>query len=577
MAMNNTSAPLLSSDRAEDLTGSQVLDLFTGASGDEQLVAKLMSPGTHLLQGCRGAGKTMLLRVAYERLRRDRPDALPVFVSFSRYLATYNAGSKVTPGFNPFQSWVLAKMMLAIRDEIQRRNSEVVPDQLLGSIPLDAFIRHLETHYADSSVGDPKASAAHLKVSEESLRNFTRLDTLQDRILAIIKSYNYSCVDFLLDEAAQSFAEELQPLFFSLVRHMRHTSIWIKASTYPHTTNYGRDFDVGHDAIILPVEREVENDDGMQFFHELIRLRFAGTPLGRTLERSQQQVELMIKASGGVPRWFIHILNAVGQTPQSTLDTNRVLAAIKEFPDITLWPFLQKIRGGLRAQRKFVDTAKELALVLIEQLREYNQVRRRPTPYVAISSNKTVPFRVHAGLGMLQYAGFLSSRGPRRLSRERDNGVLYMLHPAILIKENALFPTSGTPKTQDLLSALSSPPKDNFKEYTRNSPVLQQFHRQEEELMVCLSCGAVLAEGARFCSHCGVSVLNESPFDELLKRSVHELELTPGIKRRLIDDGRFSTIEHVVNATDAELDRIEYVGASRLQTIRYAVEEFLCG
>jgi len=396
-------------------------------------------------------------------------------------------------------------------------------------------------------------------------------------MLRILDAYKLHAVDFLLDEAAQSFAEDLQPLFFSLVRHMRHNSIWIKASTYPHTTNYGQDFDVGHDAIILQIERQVEFDEGMRFFEELIQRRFAGTTLGQALSKSELQVRLMVKASGGVPRWFIHILSALGHNTAQQLDSNRVLAVIKEFPDSTLWPFLQKVRGGLRAQRKYVDTAKELALLFVDHLRDYNQ-KRRPTPYVAVSNNKTVPFRVHAGLGMLQYAGLISSRGLRKLSKERDNGVLYIIHPAVLIKENALFPGSSTPAIADLVSALSNPSKDAFKEYTRNSPHLQQLHEYgEEQASCCSNCHAELSETAKFCAQCGVPVAQESPYSELLKRPVSELELTPGIKRRLIEDGRFKTIGDVVAATDRELDEIEYVGKPRLQLIRYATEEFLCG
>lgn len=575
--MASHDVPLLGSDRAEDLTGHQVLNLFTGASGDEQLVSKLMSPGTHLLQGCRGSGKTMLLRVAYERLQRERTDVLPVFVSFSRYLATYNTSARPTPGFSPFQSWVLAKMLASLRDEAQKRLAVRLPQDVFGPVPLDAFAQHLETHYADPSVANPSLSAAKLGVSERELRSFARLDTVRQRILRILDACKLGAVDFLLDEAAQSFAEDLQPLFFSLIRHMRHNSIWIKASTYPHTTNYGQDFDVGHDAIILQIERQVELDEGMRFFEELIERRFAGTVLGQALGKSELQVRLMIKASGGVPRWFIHILNALGHTTAQQLDSNRVVAAIKEFPDSTLWPFLQKVRSGLRAQKKYVDTAKELVLLFIEHLREYNQ-RRRPSPYVAISNHKTVPFRVHAGLGMLQYAGLISSRGLRKLSKERDNGVLYIIHPAILIKENVLYPGSSTPAIADLVSALSSPSKDAFKEYTKNSPHLQQLHEYEEEQISCCSnCSAELSEQAKFCAQCGAPVAQESPYIELLKRSVEELELTPGLKRRLIEDGRFKTIGDVVAATDEELDQIEYVGKPRLRIIRYATEEFLCG
>jgi hypothetical protein len=572
---------LIGSDRAEDLTADQVIDLFAGAGGDDEIVRRLISPGVYLLQGSRGTGKTMLLRVAYERLRRDKArTTLPVFVSFSKYLATYNSSSRKTLGYNPFQNWVFAKLLAGIRDEARRLHPAMPVPPSFGPVPLDGYTQRLEMHYQDATVADPTKNAALLGVTEQDLYNFARLDQMQSKVLSILDSYGLDSVAFFLDEAAQNFAEDLQPEFFQLIRHLRHHRISVKAAVYPNITNYGRDFDVGHDAIILPLERQIENAEGMALFRELVKKRFANTDLGRALEKSETQRDFLIKISGGNPRWLIHLLNRLNHSTPAPISNAQALVVAKELPDNTLWPYLQKLRKNLVSKRKYVDSAIQLAQNLIDGLRETNKNLKRgerPVCYVAVSTHKTVPFRVHAAIRILQYAGIASSRGPKKITG-RDAAEMFLLHPAILVKESALFGAETNPPLDALVSALTDPPRERFREYTRNSPKLLEFRQDEEsDGVTCASCDALVPDGAKFCMHCGNPITQSSPYEELLSQPVSELELTPGIKQRLLSDKRFPTVRSIMEATDADLDSIPFIGRSRIPLIRYAVEEFLAG
>jgi hypothetical protein len=575
---------LTGSDRAEDLTPEQVLSLFVGAGGDEALVTRLMTPGVFLLQGSRGTGKTMLMRVAYERLKRqDQAASLPVWVSFSRYLATYNPAARRNSSYSPFQSWVLAKLLSAMWQEARSRR-EGLPDlsALFGQIPADRYLVHLETHYQDEGVADPCQTARAIGVTEQALFEFAALDHVQSKILAFLDSNSLGAVTFFLDEAAQSFAEDLQPEFFQLVRHLRHYRISVKAAVYPNTTNYGRDFDVGQDAILLSIEREVENAEGMALFQELVKKRFTGTDLGISLAKSATQTDFLIKMSGGNPRWFLHLLNCLSCNAGEQVTSTQSLAVAKDFPDNTLWPYLRKIGKNLVSKRKYVEAALQLSQIFIESLRETNKSTRRdlserPTCYVAVSTHKTLPYRIHAAVRLLQYAGILAARGPKRITA-RENAEMYLLHPAILVRENALYAGETNPPVEALVRALSDPPRERFKEFTRNSPRLLDFRQAEDEdALVCTSCGTRVPESSRFCLSCGQPLNASSPYQELLQQPASELELTPRIKQRLLDDGRFKTIGDIVRAQDEDLDSIKWIGERRIPLIRYAVEEFLAG
>jgi len=585
MTVNSELIKLVASDRSEDLSPSQVLAVFAGSGGDEDIVRRLMGGGVILLQGSRGTGKTMLMRVAHERLlaKTAETKSLSVFVSFSRYLATYNMNTPTQPGYHIFQSWVFAKIVTALC-ETAREYTENWPENIVGDVfglaPLEEYTQRLETHYLDSQAGNPSSTAAALQVQEKDLVDFARLDRIGQRILEFLDRCSFTGVTFFFDEAAQSFAEELQPEFFQLVRHLRHHRISVKAAVYPNTTNYGKDFDIGQDAVVIPIERQVETTEGMAMFTELVEKRFSGSSLGMSMNSSPNILDFLIKMSGGNPRWFIHLANAVQVENGGTIPQPKAISVAKQFPDSTLWPYLRKLRENLPRRRNYVDAALSLSTYFLDSIRDANKNVRRggsPVCYVAVSMHRTVPYRVHAALGILQYAGIISRRGPKKIS-DRDTAEMYMVHPAILVRENIVFGAEPNPSIDWLLGAFSDPPRDKFREFTRNSPRLLEFRQSEEaDEVLCTKCDQPLPDNARFCPNCGETTSKISPFQELLSRPADMLEITSGVKQRVLEDGRFPTVGDLFNASDSAIDSIAWIGPSRVLLIRYAVEEFIAG
>ena len=562
----------LSSDRAEDLNRDQLLELFVDLGSDGSLVESLMAPGTDLLQGSRGTGKTMLLRVAYERLRASRADIVPVFLSFSRYLATTNprAGYR---DYSPFHSWVIAKLLECMLAEVGANAAQGA----IGNVPIHRYIERLESHWQDPSVSNRAATASVLGVAESELIEFDRLDRLVPELHRILDGARRQSVTFLLDEASQNFAEELQPQFFRIVRHLRDARVAVKIAVYPQATVYGREFDVGHDARVLPIARNVEDRDAMPFFVELLRRRAGDSGLWKTLEASEVHRDFLVKMSGGNPRWLLHLISRL-PSGTTSLTVPAVLDLGKEVPDSTLWPYLTGLKARLVTKRQYVENAVALARIFIEDLRQFNDERRRerPTPYVAVSQSRELPFRVRAAVGLLEYSGLISRRSPRRITA-RENAQTFIVHPALLVKEGCLFPQDSNPPLDRTVRSLTDPPKDVFKEYTKNSPRLLSDLSAEEVTDLCDECGTALPEGAKFCPTCGRAVTRSSLYEELRGASSAELELTPGVKQRLVEYGKFPTVGTVLDATEQQVDEIPYVGEVRVRVIKAAAEEFVAG
>jgi len=574
------------SDRAEDIDRDSLERLFveTGEA-DKTIINALLAPGAHLLEGSRGTGKTMLLRVAYERMKKRLLDGqssiLPVFVRFPNYLSTYNPHTIVSQNFNPFLHWVVAKLIDATEKVANESNviSENDAIQRMAVI-VPQYLQRLEEHYRDESVADIEKNASKLKVETRELEIFGRLDELAENLLEIARQRNATGIAFFLDEAAQSFAEELQPTFFQIMKHLRHEKISVKAAVYPFVTSYGKDFDIGQDAQMLRIDRNYEEDTTDSFYEEFFSKRI-GDEL--TKKYIDQEMKKFIRiAAGGNPRWIIHILSRLASAKKK-ITSMELIASAKYFSDETLWPFLENLGHRLRSRRKYIDVAISLTQSFIEDLRFANREigksgEQRSLVYLAISNSKVVPFRVHQAVQLLLYSGILSSRGPKRIS-SRENGQLYLLHPALTIRENALYGKEVNLSPALVIQAYTNPQRERFREYTKNSPRISEsatlIDSQFESL--CINCGRSIPQDSKFCPYCGTPVAETSPYQELLDLSSENLELSPGIKGRLIESGLFPTVGSVLVASDEELFEVPYIREARARLIRYAAEEFVSG
>jgi hypothetical protein len=560
----------LSSDRAEDLSKEEILRLFVEQGDDGRLVQRLMSPGADLLQGSRGTGKTMMLRVAYERIRANRSSVLPVFLSFSRYLSTTNPGSR-SPDYSTFHSWVIAKLLQAFAAETPSASGST----RIANVPIREYIERLESHYKDPSVSNRSATAAVLGVKEEDLVEFDRLDSLVPTLHRMLDEAGRSSVTFLLDEATQNFAEELQPQFFRVIRRLRDARVAVKIAVYPQATVYGREFDVGQDAKVLRIERDVEDSNAMEFFVELLRRRTGGSDLWTSLEANPSARDFLVKMSGGNPRWLLHLFSGLPADGQN-VTAAAALGLAKDFPDSTLWPYINGLKHRLLTKRRYVENAIALARIFIDDLRQLNRNRDRPSPYVAVSQSREIPYRARAAVGLLEYSGLIYRRGPKRITA-RENAEMYFVHPALLVKENCLFPQMTNPSLEMILKALTDPPRELVREYSKSSPRLLSDLVAEEKPDVCDECGTTLPEGAKYCPNCGRAVQEHSLFQELRNAPSSELELTPGVRGRLTGDEKFRTVGSVLDATPDQVDQIPYVGEVRVRLIKAAAEEFVAG
>src|SRR5690606_12196038 len=88
--------------------------------------------------------------------------------------------------------------------------------------------------------------------------------------------------------------------------------IAVKAAVYPTVTSYGKNFEIGHDAILLSLDR-FETGDGLNTMKELFRNIFAkrtehNASIKKQIFSKGELLDQCIYMSSGNPRAFLHIL-----------------------------------------------------------------------------------------------------------------------------------------------------------------------------------------------------------------------------------------------------------------------------
>ena len=76
------------------------------------------------------------------------------------------------------------------------------------------------------------------------------LETLKE----IIDAFSLERLTLLFDEAAHTFIPTQQEIFFEIFKLLHGGRIAVKAAVYPTVTSYGRNFEIGQDAIVLSTE-----------------------------------------------------------------------------------------------------------------------------------------------------------------------------------------------------------------------------------------------------------------------------------------------------------------------------------
>jgi hypothetical protein len=269
---------LLQAARCEDLQYGQIRELSVLGDFEQKVIMTLKGAGAHLLQGARGVGKSMLLRSA--EIEMDSAFAkeaqLAVYVNFktSTLLEGVKAGER-----DGFQLWVNLKILQALHDKL------VQLDLIGHGADQDPYYRVFGIESVDSTT-QALQEKIHLlqKLARASEKEgvLTRLGTdFLDRVLdtnfliemvrGVAEQFQVKRLVLLFDEAAHTFIPAQQEIFFEIFKLLHGDNLAVKAAVYPTVTSYGRNFEIGQDAIVISMDRFEPGEAGRAANRRLFR------------------------------------------------------------------------------------------------------------------------------------------------------------------------------------------------------------------------------------------------------------------------------------------------------------------
>lgn len=215
MNINTLEADLLQAARSEDLRDEQIGELTVLGTLEKRIVDTLKLSGTHLIEGARGVGKSMLLKEAEIQMDVSFSETrqMAVYVSFktSTLLEGVRAGKK-----DAFQAWVGAKILEGLHDKllsldlIQRQGVSDPYARIFGisSVGETKTILQDKIHLLQKLATTTEPSKVLQEIGEEFLEKLYDTNFLLNIIKEILQEFKISRLVFLFDEAAHTFIPE---------------------------------------------------------------------------------------------------------------------------------------------------------------------------------------------------------------------------------------------------------------------------------------------------------------------------------------------------------------------------------
>lgn len=547
-----------------------------------------------LLEGCRGTGKTMLMRTAAQRLQidfRKGKKILGVHSTFKRYLATLPPPSKNEEnlGLANFRAWINSRILGAVKDVVSDVCSPEVLVELgdLSTIDWTAVVGILETTYRGgldvesllNNVGLPRHSLA-------GLQGYTYTSVLLKKVIQILK---LDLLILFLDDAAHALDTRAQGAFFTAVKSLYDPRLAFKIAVYPAVTRYGLDFSYGHDAVVVSLG-DAPKKENASAFRDLLKKRKNvadedGKLLIDVLLGNNAWPELLFYCSNANPRSLLKLVAQVqtqlGTRSASEMRFEDIRLAITTVMDKHLDNMVPGVIKDLDAR---LLKASEF---LLDEFRQ--RISEKPGPfesgkprgYLAVTNSMQVPYLCQAALRLLVAANVVIPEGPARLSK-RETGTLYLLHPGFIFRDNVIgSSTKGTLSATDWLIFFDGLSSRVHAEITKSAELWTEIISEikEEPSTKCENGHPMMMSGIS-CEVCGKSPITLSPVRILLDKDISVLDLSDAIKDRLRNHN-FTTVRALFEATDSEIDAVEYIGERRINVIRnavsLAVDEFVAG
>ena len=567
---------LLQAARCEDLKYTEIKDLTVLNQFEKDIINKIKMPGAHLIQGARGVGKSQLLRIAEieldETFHQDKK--LSVYINFktSPLLEGVNINDK-----NAFQVWVGAKILQAVHQKLCFLNildEDNVDDpyqkifNIDGSNVTQEFLKEKIHNIQNYALRNNTSSE---EIDEQFINKVNDINYIRETLTTLVEKLKIDRIIFLFDEVAHTFIPAQQEIFFEIFKLIHGNSIAAKAAVYPTVTSYGKNFEVGQDAIIVSMDR-FDTGKGLEEVRDLFREIFdkrvqSNNSLKKKVYSKGELLDQCIYTSSGNPRAFFHILLKAIDNGFNTYGVNN---AIQDYVDSELIPYHNQVAKRLPKYSNHVVTGFQLCRTyLIDEIKKKNN-RPKKSGYQSafFTIDRDISPNLKIALDLLCYSGILTKKGTVKISSSRT-GQRYMVHLAMMVTEKAF-------KNTKVLDAIKSLSLTDYREFSSNDKTIEQFSEDiKADGDLCSNCGTEVSLEAKFCSQCGHQIERTSLISKLLDDSIDKISVTSGTVKLVKET--YPLVGDLLQATKKDLMYLYYIGQVRSRMLKNEVEEYISG
>mgnify|MGYP001348717206 CR=1 FL=1 len=345
----------------------------------------------------------------------------------------------------------------------------------------------------------------------------------------------------MFDDAAHIGREASLTEFFDIFRTLGSSSVSCKATIYPGVTNFGNRFDVYNDATVVDVIRDEHQPGFSKLFMDVVSARFPEiVEKGFSSELSLEKFSHFLgKSVLGNMRSFIFVCNNLTNSAESRIGLPTLTKSYLDMASNFYWPLIDEVKPKLGKYVSVVEPSKEIT----EKI--FSEAGKHQNPNVII--HKDTLGRLSKAFEILEYVGFVSKREVSKALKSGGRGSRYSLNLCMLLEN-----VSGTRITASLF---------------------EKWNQQDEEAIQIHTKSEVFNE-------INLPDFNDGSDPEILSNSLDVLRKSPiypyGISDRLIERLRSAnivTVRDLYDATDQQLDDIEYIGEYRVKQLKGIVAQ----
>jgi len=531
--------------RTENIKVEDLPALIVKSRLEDEIIDSLKSNANAVVEGSRGTGKSFLMKYACFQLESDFATGriLPVYVTFM--------ASTLIHTNDPFQfrNWMIARALRELTKSSLKKglvfsnyastllNTDSNPPSNNG---LDRIIKEYENSYKQPGLSIDSTSLPELNDIIDALNN-------------LCEENNLKGIYFFFDEAAHIFRPEQQRQFFTLFRDFRSPYVSSKAAVYPGVTHFGDTFEAIHDSVFKKLDRNIQDSGYLSLMTEMIEKQIEGGKL-QMINSNKELYNTIVFCANGNPRILLKTTDRL-----SKINTTEIDNLIRTFYRNEIWAEHTLLGEKFKGHKALVDWGRKfiedtvIPALLKRNFNDDGTVKSQTSIYFWV--HKDSPIQIREALRLLTYTGIIRKiddgvKGSRSLI-----GTRYEVNYGVFLSQV----TYATRNSKEIISKLQI---DKFSEYGHNHPAYNDLLNEnifsENDIMLIAS------------------------INNILEKSINDLDLTEWQKRKLINEAGLNTINELINTTEQDLiTKLDQVGVVRSRQMKNAafaeVLEYISG